>query len=71
MIITQSRNHTVAIVVDEVDDVVEMPSGCLQDAPQMHALSAKMIGVCRLGDALVYLLDIDKLLGLDVLDGKG
>jgi purine-binding chemotaxis protein CheW len=71
MIITRSRAHTVAIVVDEVDDVVELPDGCLQAAPPMHALSAKMIGVCRLDDGLVYLLDVDRLLSVDMLEGRG
>jgi len=63
MIITRTGAQTVALIVDEVEDVIELPVGCLQAAPPMHALSSKMIGVCRLPDGLMYLLDIDKLLG--------
>lgn len=70
MIITRSHAHTVALVVDEVEDVLELPAGCLQAAPPMHNLSSKMIGVCRLADGLVYLLDIDALLGFDVFGGR-
>ena len=71
MIITRSRSHSVALIVDEVEDVLELPEGCLQAAPPMHALSSKMIGVCRMDDGLIYLLDIDTLLGSEVLEGRG
>lgn len=71
MIITRSRSHEVALIVDEVEDVLELPAGCLQAAPPMHALSSKMIGVCRMPDGLIYLLDIDMLLGVDVFGGRG
>ncbi len=64
MIITRSQEHTVALIVDEVEDVLEVTEDCLQPAPPMHALSSKMLGVLRLADGLVYLLDIDQLLGL-------
>lgn len=69
MIITRTCGQTVALIVDDVQDVLEMPEGCLQTAPPMHALSAKMIGVCRLDDGLIYLLDVDKLLSVDMLGG--
>lgn len=62
MIICRIRGQLVALVVDEVQDVLEFPDGCLQAAPPMHSLSSKMIGVARLGDGLVYLLDLDQLL---------
>ncbi|MGZ4358080.1 MAG: chemotaxis protein CheW, partial [Gaiellaceae bacterium] len=60
MIITRTGSQTVALIVDEVEDVIELPEDCLQEAPPMHALSSKMIGVCRLPDGLMYLLDIDR-----------
>lgn len=53
----------VALVVDGVDDVVELPAGCMQAAPPMHALSSKMLGVCSIDGDLVYLLDVERLLG--------
>jgi len=65
MIITWTRGQTVALIVDEVQDVLELPDGCLQAAPPLHALSSKMIGVCRMEDGLIYLLDVDLLLSPD------
>jgi purine-binding chemotaxis protein CheW len=69
MIITETHGQTVALIVDEVQDVLELPAGCLQDAPPLHGLASKMIGVCRMPDGLMNLLDIDLLLGLDRLGG--
>lgn len=62
MIIANSGVHVVALIVDDVDDVVELPEDCMQAVSPMHALSSKMIGVCRLEHGLVYLLDVDRLL---------
>lgn len=62
MIICRVRGQLVALIVDEVQDVIQLPDGCLQAAPPMHSLSSKMIGVCRLDDGLVYLLDLDLLM---------
>jgi chemotaxis signal transduction protein len=69
MIITDTYGQTVALIVDEVQDVLELPEGCLQDAPPLHALSSKMIGVCRMPDGLMNLLDIDLLLSVDQFQG--
>jgi purine-binding chemotaxis protein CheW len=63
MIIAEIKNEQVAMLVDEVQDVFELPPDCLQDAPALHQLSSKMIGVARLADGLVYVLDLDRLLG--------
>lgn len=62
MIICRVRGQMMALIVDEVQDVIELPEGCLQAAPRMHALSSKMIGVCRMPDGLIYLLDLDLLM---------
>ncbi len=69
MIITETHGQTIALIVDEVQDVLELPEGCLQDAPPLHALSSKMIGVCRMPDGLMNLLDIDLLLSVDRFQG--
>lgn len=61
MIICRSRGGLVALVVDEVEDVSIMPAGCLQKASRLHALSDRMLGVCRMEPGLVFLLDIEKL----------
>ncbi len=67
MIITRSGEHVVALIVDEVDDVFDLPEGCLQAASPMHALSSRMLGVARLDGGLVYLLDVDRLLAQALL----
>jgi purine-binding chemotaxis protein CheW len=63
MIIAEINGETVAVLVDEVQDVFELPADCMQDAPALHQLASKMLGVARLSDGLVYVLDLDKLLG--------
>ncbi len=63
MIICRVKGALVALVVDEVQDVLDLPPGCLQAAPPVHALSSKMIGVARMDDGLIYVLDLDLLLG--------
>jgi len=70
MIITDTYGQIVALIVDEVQDVLELPADCLQDAPPLHALSSKMIGVCTMPDGLMNLLDIDLLLSADQFPGR-
>ncbi len=62
MIICKSEGQLVALVVDEVEDVVVLPEGCMSAPPRMHALSGRMVAVCRMGMDLIYLLDVDKLM---------
>lgn len=71
MIMCRRRSRLVALIVDEVQDVMEVPDGCLQAAPAMHSLSDRMIGVCRLESGLVYLLDVDRLLAPLDANGQG
>lgn len=72
MIICKTEGQLVALVVDEVEDVVLLPEGCMSPPPRMHSLSSRMIGVCRMGMDLVYLLDIDKLMSpLSLPQGQG
>lgn len=62
MIICHVQGKLLALVVDEVLDVIELPSEIMHEAPSMHSLAAKMLGVARLPDGLMYLLDVDALL---------
>lgn len=62
MIICRTRGHLVALIVDEVEDVVALPEGCLAPPPQVHGLADRMIGVCRMESYLVYLLDVDRIM---------
>ena len=45
MIITDTHNQMVALIVDEVQDVLELPAGCIQGTPRLHALAADTPGV--------------------------
>lgn len=72
MIICRVAGGFVALVVDEVEDVIDVPEGCLTPPPKLHALADRMIGVCHLDTDLVFLLSVEKLvgpLGLDVGGG--
>ncbi len=71
MIICRSHGQLVALLVDEVEDVVGLPEGCLAAPPKMHGLADRMIGVCRMDNQLVYLLDVDRLLASINLVGGG
>ena len=62
MIIAHSDAHTVALIVDVAEDVLELPESSFQSASPLHALSSKMIGVYHVDGGLVYLLDVDELL---------
>lgn len=61
MIICHAHGQLVALVVDHVEDVMTMPAGCLDPPPNMHSLSTMMIGVCRMGSELIYLLEVENL----------
>jgi len=71
MIIVESAGQVVALVVDEVQDVVELPAECMQAAPPLHALASAMVGVCRMPDGLLSVLDIDALLAGAATGGEG
>lgn len=72
MIICRSHQGLVALVVDEVEDVITLPVDCIAVPPKLHNLSDRMIGVCRLGTDLVYLLDVERLVSpLGLSSGGG
>lgn len=68
MIICRLGDNLIACVVDEVQDVVDVPDGCVQEPPQVHSMASKMLGVARMPDGLIYLLDIQPLLS-NVMSG--
>jgi len=67
MIISEVAGGRAALIVDEVQDVFELPPDCLQNAPALHHLASEMIGVAGLPDGVVYVLDLDRLLDSAVL----
>lgn len=62
MIVVRSSVGPVALIVDAVETVVELPAGLAGAAPEMHSLASRVLAVHRLDDELVFLLDIDALL---------
>lgn len=72
MIICRSHQGLVALVVDDVEDVITLPEDCVAVPPKLHSLADRMIGVCRLGTDLVYLLDVERLVApLGLSSGGG
>jgi purine-binding chemotaxis protein CheW len=71
MIIVETEGQMIALVVDEVQDVIELPAESMQETPPLHALASRMLGVCRMEDGLLNVLDIDKLLTADAIGEVG
>ena len=61
MVLLRCHGHLVALVVDEVEDVYEVPEGCMQAPSKLYAMADRMIGICRLEIGLVVVLDPDRL----------
>ena len=59
MIICRSHGSLTAVAVDEVEDVVQMPPGCVQPPSRLQAAADRMLGVCRMDPDLIFLLDLD------------
>lgn len=61
MLLFLSSGRLVAAVVDEVDDVFEVAPTSMQAPSDLYSLKDRMIGVCKIGDDLVIVLDPDRL----------
>jgi purine-binding chemotaxis protein CheW len=61
MVFTRTPRGLVALIVDEVEDVVEVPDGSMQEASASFDLADKLLGVCRLEDRLVFVFDVARL----------
>jgi purine-binding chemotaxis protein CheW len=61
MVIARLSGSLVALVVDEVDDVLQIPAGGLQEPDELLELAERLLGVCQLEGGLVFLLDPDRL----------
>lgn len=61
MVFTRTPRGLVALVVDEVADVVEVPPGSVQLPSDVLALADRMLGVCHLESGPVFVLDIERL----------
>lgn len=64
VIILNLRTRIVGIVVDSVSDVMELPPDALKAAPDIESVidSAAVLGLGSLGDRMLILLDIERLM---------
>jgi purine-binding chemotaxis protein CheW len=62
MIVMLGAGGPVALIVDAVDTVVDLPAEGAGPAPVMHSLASRILGVHHLDDGLVFVLDADALL---------
>jgi len=61
MIVCRRDERLVALIVDEVDDVIELPEECMQQASRLYELADKLMAVCRMENELVFLIDFATL----------
>ena len=61
MIFCRIRGHVVCLVVDRVEDVVDLPADGLQPPTSLYSMADRMLGMCRIPQGLVLMLDIDRL----------
>lgn len=69
VIILNLHNRIAGIVVDSVSDVMELPPDSLKAAPDVDSVidSDAVLGLGSLGDRMLILLDIEKLMsGVDM-----
>ena len=67
VIILSLRNRVAGIVVDSVSDVMELPPDALKAAPEVDSVigSDAVLGLGSLGERMLILLDIEKLMSGD------
>lgn len=61
MVFCRVRDHVVCLIVDAVEDVIDVPADGVQAPSGLYSLADRMLGVCRLPQGLVSLLDIERL----------
>ena len=69
MVLTYTAHGLVALIVDEVEDVVEIDPVSVQAPSAVHPLASRLLGVCRLDDGLVFLFDVDALVPAETVAG--
>lgn len=68
IVVTEVKNHTVGLVVDEVPEVLRIPESEIEATPKMiesQVHSDFIKGVGKLKDRLVIVLDADRILSVD------
>jgi purine-binding chemotaxis protein CheW len=71
IMVIRGADGPVALIVDAVDTVVDLPADGAGSAPAMHSLASRILGVHHLHDGLVFVLDADALLEPVELPGLG
>jgi purine-binding chemotaxis protein CheW len=68
-----NRNFSTGIVVDRVQEVLDIPGGDIEEAPQFDSSvnTDFILGMGKIGESVKILLDIDKVLAGENLDGFG
>ncbi len=61
MIFLHAHHRLVALLVDAVEDVIDLPEGCMQPPSNLYALAERMLGICKVDAGLVVVLDPDRL----------
>ena len=61
MVFCRVRGHVVCLIVDSVEDVVDLPTDAIQPPSTLYSLADRMLGMCRLPQRLVLLLDIERV----------
>ena len=69
----EGHTFNTGIVVDQVQEVLDIPGAHIEEAPQFGATvnTDFILGMGKIGDSVKILLDIDKVLGGDHLDDIG
>lgn len=62
MLIARSDDGPVALLVDEVHSVVAVPDDALQVPPALHTMRDVLVGVARVEDGLISVVDLDVLM---------
>lgn len=61
MIFCRAREHVISLIVDAVEDVVDLPADGLQPPSGLSSMGDRLLGMCRLPQGLLLVLDIDRL----------
>lgn len=65
LIVAQTARRTVALRVDEVNNVLDHPTASVVEAPQVVPGASQIQGVVKLPDGLVLIHDLEKFLSQD------
>ncbi len=69
MIFCRTGQGLVALIVDQVEDVMDVPPGALQAPSSVYALAERLLGVARFDEMLVFVFDIEALVPSDARGG--